>query len=199
MSRALVLASQSAIRQRMMENAALNFRTVPAKVDEPMVRDALIADGAQPRDIADALAEAKARKISDRMPGMLVLGCDQVLSLGGRPMNKPESPQEARAQLTTLRGQRHELISAAVICEDGEPIWRHVGEVKLTMRRVSDAYIETYLARNWHSARGSVGAYKLEEEGIRLFSRIDGDHFTALGLPLLELLSFLTMRGDLET
>lgn len=194
----LILASQSEIRQAMLRNAAVPFEVSPARLDEAAVRDALSAQGARPRDVADALAELKARKISDRHPGAMVLGCDQVLSHGLRQMSKPQSREEARVQLTALRGTRHELLSAAVVCLDGQAIWRHVGVARMEMRAFSDSYLDGYIARNWHSIRHSVGCYKLEEEGVRLFSRIEGDYFTVLGLPLMELLSWLTLRGDIE-
>lgn len=168
-----------------------------AQVDEDMVRAAMEHESAPPRDIADTLAELKARRVSDKMPGALVLGCDQVLEHRGTILTKPQSPEQAADQIKQLRSDRHTLLSAAVIIEDGKPIWRHVGVVRLRMHDVSDTYIADYVTRNWESIRHSVGAYKLEEEGVRLFSRIDGDYFTVLGLPLLELLSYLTLRGDL--
>jgi septum formation protein len=112
-------------------------------------------------------------------------------------LSKPPTPEDALEQLKAMRGDRHTLLSAAVICEDGKPIWRHVGVVRLRMHENSDDYLEDYVGRNWESIRHAVGAYKLEEEGVRLFSRIDGDYFTVLGLPLLELLSYLGLRGDL--
>lgn len=198
MPQPLILASASDIRQTLLKNAGLNFDVVPARVDEDMVRDAMIAEGAPPRDIADALAELKALKVSQKNPQALVIGCDQVFDLQGRLLSKPQSPEEARAQLCDMRGKRHDLLSAAVICEGGKPIWRHVGITRMTMQMVTDAYLDGYIARNWESIRHCVGAYKLEEEGVRLFSRIEGDYFTVLGLPLLDLLSYLTLRGDLE-
>lgn len=198
MSQELILASGSEIRQQLLRNAGLEFSVQPARVDEEMMRDALLADGASARDIADALAEMKARKVSDKMPGAMVVGCDQVLSFEKRLLSKPATPDEARAQLCEMRGKRHELLSAVVICEDGKPVWRHVGVVRMMMRRFSDAYLDDYIERNWDSIRHSVGAYKLEEEGVRLFSQIDGDYFTVLGLPLLDLMSYLGLRGVIE-
>ena len=198
MTQPLILASGSDIRAELLRHSRVDFTVSPARVDEDMVRDAMLYEEAPPRDIADALAELKARKVSEKNPGALVLGCDQVLEHRGTLLAKPASKTDAMAQLQAMRGDRHTLLSAAVICEDGKPIWRHVGVVRLMMHAASDAYLEGYIARNWESIRHSVGAYKLEEEGVRLFSRIDGDYFTVLGLPLLELLSYLTLRGVLE-
>ena len=196
--RQIILASGSDIRATLLRNAGVVFDVVPARVDEEALRDAMLAEDAGARDIADALAEMKAQKISAKHPEALVIGCDQVLNLQGQLLTKPDSPETARTQLIAMRGKRHELLSAAVICENGKPVWRHVGVVRLLMRQFSDAYLDDYIARNWDSIRHSVGAYKLEEEGVRLFSQVQGDYFTVLGLPLLELLSYLTLRGDLE-
>lgn len=194
----LVLASGSDIRARLLQNAGVDFTVAIPRVDEEMVRAAMRAEGASPRDVADALAELKARKISEKHPGACVLGCDQVLDHRGNILSKPATPDEAVEQLYTLRGDRHTLLSAAVICENGRPIWRHVGTVRLRMHDVSDGYLAGYVERNWDSIRHAVGAYKLEEEGVRLFSRIDGDYFTVLGLPLVEILSYLRLRGDID-
>ncbi|WP_394707793.1 Maf family protein [Roseovarius pacificus] len=196
--RQIILASGSDIRATLLRNAGVVFDVVPARVDEEALRDAMLAEDAGARDIADALAEMKAQKISAKHPEALVIGCDQVLNLQGQLLTKPDSPEMARTQLLAMRGKRHELLSAAVICENGKAIWRHVGVVRLLMRQFSDAYLDDYIARNWDSIRHSVGAYKLEEEGVRLFSQVQGDYFTVLGLPLLELLSYLTLRGDLK-
>ncbi len=198
MAKKIILASGSSIRQHMLDRAGVDFDVQVARVDEDMIRDALLAEEASARDIADTLAEMKARKVSDRNPGALVIGCDQVLSFENRLLTKPKTRDHAASQLRELRAKRHQLLSAAVICEDGQPIWRFVGTVRLLMRDFSDAFLDGYLDRNWPGISDSVGGYKLEEEGVRLFSRVEGDYFTVLGMPLLELLSYLTLRGDLQ-
>lgn len=183
----------------MLTRAGVKFEVIPAKVDEDAIKAALIAEGAKPRDIGDALAEAKARKIAAKHPEALVLGSDQILDLNGDILSKPETPENALDQLKSMRSNRHHLLSAAVIYEDAQPVWRHVGQVRLYMRDASDVWLSDYVDRNWDRIRHSVGAYKLEEEGVRLFTRIEGDHFNVLGLPLLEVLSYLTLRGILPS
>lgn len=193
----LILASASPIRAALLANAGLAVASLPARIDEAAMRDALAAEGARPRDLADTLAELKARKISEKHPEALVIGADQVLALERRVFAKPESPEDALSQLARLSGRTHRLLSAAVVCRAGAPVWRHVGEARLTMHPLSDSYRRDYVARNWQSIRESVGCYKLEEEGVRLFSRIDGDHFTVLGLPMLPLLDWLAATGEI--
>lgn len=195
----LILASTSPTRLQMLRAAGLSVEPVAPRVDEATIRDALVAEGAHPRDVADALAEMKARKVADRHPDALVLGCDQVLALDRETFAKPETPEEARDQLRRLRGTSHKLLSAIVAYENAEPVWRHVGEARLTMHAFSDTYLDDYVARNWESIRHSVGGYKIEEEGVRLFSAISGDHFTILGLPLLPLLAWMGTRGMIAT
>ncbi|MBT8410351.1 MAG: septum formation protein Maf [Octadecabacter sp.] len=193
----LTLASTSEIRAALLRNAGLEIETVSARVDEEAIKSSLLAEDAKPRDVADALAEAKARKVASKGTEGLVLGCDQVLEFEGRAISKCENPGDALELLKKMRGKRHSLLSAAVIYEEDKPVWRHVGLARLMMRDASDAFLQDYVARNWESVRHSVGAYKLEEEGVRLMARVDGDYFTVLGLPLVELLSYLTLRGTL--
>lgn len=191
----LVLASGSEIRAELLRRAHVDVELLPARVDETALKDALQAEGAAPRNIADALAEAKARKVSGKRPGAWVIGCDQVLDHKGRMLSKPQSREDAREQLAALQASRHSLHSAAVIVENGQPIWRHVGTVRMHMRPLSDAYRADYIDRNWPDIRHSVGAYKLEDEGSRLFSAIEGSYFDVLGLPLIPLFDYLIFRG----
>ena len=196
---ALVLASASPIRSRLLTNAGVAHQTCPVAVDEGAIKDAMLAEGAPARDIADALAEMKAFRAAQRNPDALVLGCDQVLVFKGGLVSKPRNLDEARAQLVALRGQSHELLSAAVVFEAGRPVWRKIGRVQLIMRAFSDAFLDAYIARTGDDLLATVGGYKLEAEGVHLFSRIQGDYFSVLGLPLLEVLDFLRSREVILT
>jgi septum formation protein len=195
----LILASSSSIRLELLKNAGVTVTAVPARIDEAAVRMALAQEDAKPRDVADTLAELKARKIADRNPAGLVLGCDQVLAVGDDIWSKPETVDEARDQLRKLSERMHHVHSALVLYHEARPIWRHIGTAKLTMRPLGEAYIQAYLNRNWPEVSYSVGAYQIEGEGIRLFSAVEGDYFTVLGLPLLPLLSYLSLRGFIES
>lgn len=197
MSDDLILASGSVTRAQLLRSAGLTISVHPARVDEDNLKAALHAESLAPRDIADALADAKADKVARRHPEARVLGCDQTLDLDGALFDKPRNIDEARHHLQRLRGKTHKLHSAAVLYEEGRPVWRQVTTARLAMRPFSDAFLQGYLARNWPGIGDSVGGYKLEEEGVRLFDRIDGDHFTILGLPLLPLLNFLSIRGTI--
>ncbi|MEM8752669.1 MAG: Maf family protein [Pseudomonadota bacterium] len=193
----IVLASASEARAEMLRAAGVAVEVAPARIDEEEVKAALRAEGAPARDQADKLAEMKAVRVSSRVSGVLTLGADQVLDLKGEAFDKPRDLGEAREQLGRLRGERHELLSAAVIALDGAPIWRHVGRARLSMRPFSDAFLDDYLERMGDEVLTTVGGYKLEGLGAQLFARIDGDYFTVLGLPLIETLGFLRVRGAL--
>lgn len=195
----LILASGSQIRATLLRNAGLEVEVVVPRVDEDTVKEALLAEAAPPRDIADTLAELKAKKVAFRHPDALVIGCDQVLEFDRALLSKPATPQIAIEQLSAMRGKTHRLLSAVVVYHNAEPVWRHVGTVRLHMHDMSDAWLSDYVARNWDSIQNAVGAYKLEEEGVRLFSRVEGDYFTVLGLPMLDLLSYLQLRGTLTS
>lgn len=192
----LILASQSASRRAMLSAAGVPHEAVSPGVDEEAAKAGLKAQGVDPRGLADGLAEFKALRLSGRRPADLVLGCDQVLALDdGSLLDKPGSREEASAQLQALRNGSFRLISAAVICEGGAPVWRNVDTAKLTMRNFSDAFLESYLDAEWPAIGGCVGCFRLEGFGVQLFARIDGSHFTILGLPLLPLLDYLRVRG----
>jgi len=192
----VTLASSSRARASVLAGAGVVFETAAPGVDEDAVKAGLIAEGAPPRDIADALAELKAVRVSMKRPG-LVIGADQTLDLGGSLVDKAESPAEARARLLELRGRSHTLHSGVVVAKDGAAIWREVKSARLTMRSFSDEFLDRYLDREGDVLLSSVGCYRLEGEGVQLFDRIDGDYFTILGLPLLGLLEFLRLHGAL--
>jgi septum formation protein len=194
----LILASQSASRRAMLTAAAVPFEPMAAGVDEESLKAGLVAQGLDARALADALAEMKATKLSRRYPTRLVLGCDSVVQeADGALVDKAESRAEAAEQLKRLRGTTHKLASAAVICLGGAPIWRFVDVARLTMRNFSDAFLDSYLDAEWPAIGGCVGGYRLEGPGVQLFARIDGNHFTILGLPLLPLLDYLRTRGEI--
>lgn len=199
MPETMVLASASPTRAMLMSRAGLDFAVEAARLDEEAIRESLLSEGASARDIADSLAEMKAQRVSSRHPGALVIGSDQVLALGEQVLGKAATMEAARDQLLQLRGRSHRLLSAVVVCQDGVPLWRHVGEARLVMREFSQDWLELYLVRNADAALGSVGAYRIEEEGVRLFSQIEGDYFTILGLPMLPLLSWLSLRGAIPS
>jgi septum formation protein len=195
----LILASSSTTRSALLTQAAIPHRCLAARVDEDAAKSALVSEGASPRDIADTLAELKARKIAEKNPTALVLGCDQTLALGPTLFSKPATPEDAQTQLTTLQNQTHHLHSALVLYDSTKPVWRHIATARLTMRPLSPAFIAAYTARNWPAISHSVGGYLIESEGITLFSAIDGEHTAILGLPLPPFIGYLATRGLIAT
>jgi septum formation protein len=195
----LILSSQSSSRRAMLAAAGVPHEAMAAGVDEDAMKAALRAEGVSPRDLADALAELKATKLSRRHPTDLVLGCDSTVAFDdGTMIDKAESRDQQRDLLRRLSGTRHRLHSAAVICEGGAPVWRHVDSATLHVRPLSDAFIDSYLDREWPAIGHCVGGYRIEGPGAQLFARIEGSQFTILGLPLLPLLDYLRIRGVLD-
>lgn len=194
----IVLASQSASRRALLQAAGVPFEALSPGVDEEAAKEALRADGLDARALADALAELKALRVSRRVPGGLVLGCDQTLSLeDGSMIDKAVDRPDAERILRLLSGRVHHLHSAAVIALNGEPIWRHVERVRMTVRPLSDSFIANYLDQEWEQCRWCVGNYRIEGPGVQLFSKVEGSQFGIQGLPLLPLLDFLRVRGVL--
>jgi septum formation protein len=195
----IVLASASPTRRAMLTNAGVRFTARPAPIDERAVEASFIAADASPMRIAEALANAKALAVRAESEATIVLGADQVLEGDGRRWNKPASLEEARAQLRALSGKTHALHSAIAAARGGRIVWKAADSARLTMRPLTEAFIDGYLAEVGEAALGSVGAYQVEGLGIQLFDKIEGDHFTILGLPLLDLLAFLRREGEIGT
>ena len=194
----IVLASTSASRRAMLTAAGVAHEALPALVDEDAVKAAM--GEVAPRDLADALAEMKALKVSQRVPGTLVLGGDSVVAIeDGTLLDKPVDRADAEKHLRMLSGKRHDLYSAAVIAENGRVVWRHVDRARLWVRPLSDAFIAEYLDTEWPVISGCVGCYRVEGPGVQLFSRIEGSHYTILGMPLLNILDYLRTRGQLTS
>ena len=180
----------------MLDAAGVPHQAMAAAFDEESFKKSLRADGISARNLADALAELKATKLSRRHPTDLVLGCDSTVVLDdGTMLDKAGSRDEQRDLLRLLSGQRHSLYSAAVICQGGNPVWRHVDVARMHVRTLSAAFIDGYLDLEWPVIGGCVGGYRIEGPGAQLFAKIEGSQFTILGLPLLPLLDYLRIRG----
>lgn len=191
----LILASASASRAAVLRQAGLVLQQIPAGVDEDEVKRSLGAEGADAAHVATTLADLKAQQISRRHPNAFVIGADQMLECNGIWFDKPPDLDHARAHLMSLRGRTHELITAAVVVRSGARLWQHVDRARLTMRPFSDGFVDGYLKAVGAEVCSTVGAYRLEGHGAQLFSRVEGDFFTILGLPLLPLLDFLRGHG----
>ena len=191
--RPLVLASKSEARSRILRDAGIAVDIVPADLDERLIEQRVVTCNAG--EIAALLAREKARTVADRLPGRLVLGADQILTLDGRRFSKPADRVAAGEQLKALRGRTHQLISAAALVRDGEVMFEHRDLATLTMRAFTDEFLDAYLTAMGPAVTMSVGVYQLERSGIQLFERIEGDHFVILGLPVLSVLAFLRNEG----
>lgn len=197
-ARSLVLASASRTRRSLLQNAGLEVVTDAAEIDEGAVKDEMRRHGAAVEAVALELATRKAQAVATRHPDALVIGADQMLDAGGSWFDKPTDRAAAARQLAALAGRTHRLVSATVVIEGGREIWRTADSATLHMRPLGPAFIERYLDQVGPAALGSVGAYQLEGRGAQLFTRIEGDYFTILGLPLLPLLAFLRQHGIID-
>lgn len=193
----VVLASGSEIRAKLLSGAGVQFDVEIAKIDEAAIIASLKAETAKPHDIVDVLAEYKAQRVAAKYTNRLVIGCDQILVCDTQIYEKATTLDQARDILLSLRGKAHQLMSAVVIFEQGKPVWRYMGRAQLIMRDFSDEFLDDYIDCQGEEILSSVGCYKLEEAGTQLFTRIQGDYFTILGIPLLEVLGFLRTRGVL--
>jgi len=194
----VILASRSAIRRKLMTDAGLDFEVIAKAVDEAAIKESMLAESARLRDIADALAEAKSMRVS-RVEDGLVIGADQIMVMDKQLFDKPKTIDEARERLKFMRGKTHYLMGAVVICENGVPVWRHMAQTKLTMREFSDKFLEHYLKSEGELVTKSVGAYRFEGLGAQLFSHVEGDFFSILGLSLLPVMDYLRTRGAIAS
>ena len=194
----IILASKSRIRASLLKNAGVTFVTVGAAIDEESVRLSYINEGYSPRGVADVLADMKAKKLSNRFPGQLVIGCDQTLSFKGQIISKAKNRNDLVNQLKTLEGNEHIVYSASVVYIDNKSEWRFIGSAKMTMRNLSNDFILKYVEENWTEIQHSVGGYEIESSGASLFSKVDGDYFSVLGIPLLQLIDYLINRGVIK-
>ena len=194
----VILASGSAIRRKLMTDAGLDFEVIVKPVDEAAIKESMLAESARLRDIADALAEAKSMRVS-RIEDGLVIGADQIMVMDNQLFDKPKDIDEARERLKLMRGKTHYLMGAVVICENGTSVWRHMAKTKLTMREFSDSFLDDYLEREADLVTKSVGAYRFEGLGAQLFSNVEGDFFSILGLSLLPVMDYLRRRGAIPS
>lgn len=192
----LVLASTSQIRRQIMTGAGLDFTVKTTAVDESEIKQAMLEDGASPEEIAKALAQAKSVGVSKTEAGM-VIGADQIMVMDGQIFDKPKTLDEARRRLKFMAGKTHYLIGAVIISQGGEPIWHHMAKTKLTMRAFSDDFLDHYVNMEGQALLKSVGAYRFEGPGAQLFSHVEGDFFSILGLSLLPILNFLREQDQI--
>lgn len=198
MTTRIILASASPFRLAMLRNAGIETEANPSRIDERAVEEAIGDAAISPENLAWILAEAKAEEVSERFPGVLVIGSDQTLSLGDEVLHKASDMEEARRRLLKLSGKTHHLNSAVVLARDGKALWGHVSVARMTMRKLDPGFIGRYLSRVGDQVLRSVGVYQIEGEGIQLFDAIEGDHFTIVGMPLLPLITELRRLGAID-
>ena len=190
----IILASGSAIRKQILDGAGLNYEVIVKPVDEAAIKDSMLAENSRLQDIADALAEAKALRVSRQTDGF-VIGADQIMVMDNQLFDKPKDLGEARERLLSMRGKRHELIGAVVVCENGRPVWRHLSKTNLWVREFSNEFLDWYIEQEGEALMKSVGAYRFEGPGAQLFEKVEGGFFAILGLDLLPVLDYLRVRG----
>jgi len=195
----IILASESQIRKKLLLQAEVNFQSIAAKIDEDTIKESLKNEGAKPKDISDALAEYKAIRVANKFPTDLIIGCDQILVCDNEIISKARTLNDAKETLKLLRGKSHQLLSSVVIYDNNKPVWRTTSRAQLFMRDFTDEYLEYYIKISGTDILSSVGCYLLENNGVNLFNRIQGDYFTVLGFPLLEVLDFLRKRELIKT
>ena len=198
MSSKIVLASSSRIRSQMLTNAGIPHESIKTCIDEDAAKSKLLSNKKTHYKIAEQLAKIKAEKVTMQRPQSYVIGCDQILSFKGKLYSKPKNKLILRNQLREMSGKTHKLISAAVVYKDMKFIWSHAGSVKLSMRTLPDSVIEKYVETNWGEIKYCTGGYEIESKGVQLIEKIDGDFFTILGMPLLEVISFFKESGILD-
>ena len=194
----IILASKSQIRSELLLKAGLKFIAIDANIDEKEVKSSYINKGNSARDLADILAAMKAKKLSCKYLDKLVIGCDQIMECNGQILSKANNPTDLADQLKFLRSKSHTLYSACVVYFANKAEWRFIGSATITMRNLSDEYISKYVDDNWDEVKHCVGGYKIENSGISLLSKINGDYFSILGLPVIQLLDYLVNRGVLK-
>ena len=193
----IILASKSQIRSELLLKAGLKFTAIDANIDEKEVKSSYINKGYSARDLADILAAMKAKKLSCKYLDKLVIGCDQIMECNGQILSKVDNPTDLVDQLKFLRSKSHTLYSACVVYFANKAEWRFIGSATITMRNLSDGYISKYVDDNWDEVKHCVGGYKIENSGISFLSKINGDYFSILGLPIIQLIDYLVNRGVL--
>jgi len=198
MTNGIILASKSQIRSALLLKAGVEFTAIEAAIDENEVKSSYVNEGYSARDIADVLADMKAKKLSYKYPDKLIIGCDQIMEYNGRILSKAENHIDLVDQLKTIRNNNHKFYSACVVYFANKPEWRFIGSATMTMRNLSDEYISKYVDDNWNEVKYCVGGYQIENCGISFFSKINGDYFSILGLPIIQLIDHLLNRGVLK-